>query len=55
MARGAAMVVLGAGKRETLRRMLAAGRYDPAWPATLVHECADAEIVADAEAAAGVV
>ncbi len=54
-ARQAVMVVLGAGKRETLRRMRAADRYDPAWPATLVHECAAAEIVADAEAAAGVV
>jgi glucosamine-6-phosphate deaminase len=51
-ARAAAMVVLGAGKRRTLARMRRARGYEPDWPATLIHECADAEIVADAEAAA---
>ena len=49
----AMMVVWGAGKRLTLRRMRATDRYDAAWPATLIHECAIGEIVADAEAAAG--
>jgi glucosamine-6-phosphate deaminase len=52
-AREAAMVVWGAGKRVTLARMLGAERYDPAWPATVIHECAGGEIVCDAEAAAG--
>lgn len=51
-AKAAAMVVLGAGKRLTLGRMLRAERYEPDWPATLIHECAEGEIVADAEAAA---
>jgi hypothetical protein len=32
--------------------MLGADRYDPAWPATIIHECASGEIVADADAAA---
>ena len=45
------MVVLGAGKRQTLARMRAAQRYDPAWPATLIHECPAGEIVCDAAAA----
>ena len=49
-AREAIMVVWGASKRETLRRILAADRYDPAWPATVIHECARREIVCDAEA-----
>ena len=53
-ARAAVMVVWGAGKRETLARMRAADKYDSAWPATLVHECAGAEIVCDAAAAAAV-
>ncbi len=51
-AREAVMVVWGAGKRQTLARMLHATSYDLAWPATVIHECARGEIVADAEAAA---
>lgn len=54
-ARAAAMVVWGAGKRETLRRLTAATRYDPQWPATVIHEVATGEIVADEEAAQAVV
>jgi glucosamine-6-phosphate deaminase len=49
--REAVMIVLGAGKRETLSRMRSADRYQSDWPATLIHECASAEIVADAAAA----
>src|SRR5687767_12097093 len=48
--REAVMVALGAGKREAVSRMRAAGRYDPSWPATLIHECANGEIVCDREA-----
>lgn len=51
-AKAAVMVVTGAGKRLTLSRMRAADRYDPAWPATLIHECPGGEILADAAAAA---
>jgi glucosamine-6-phosphate deaminase len=51
-AREGVMIVWGAGKRETLRRMVHAERYDPAWPATVIHECAVREIVSDEEAAA---
>jgi glucosamine-6-phosphate deaminase len=47
----AAMIVWGASKRLTLARMLGATRYDPAWPATVIHECAVGEILADADAA----
>lgn len=47
----AMMLVWGAGKRVTLQRMRATDRYDPAWPATLIHECAVGEILADADAA----
>lgn len=49
--RGAAMLVWGPGKRLTLSRMRAAGRYEPEWPATVIHECAGGEILADAAAA----
>lgn len=51
-AREAAMVVWGAGKRLTLQRMRATDRYDPSWPATLIHECANRQIIADAAASA---
>jgi len=50
-ARTAAMVVWGAGKRETFRRLAAATRYDPQWPATVIHEVPDGRIIADEEAA----
>lgn len=49
-AREAVMVVWGESKRETLRRIAAASRYDPAWPATVIHECAEREIICDAAA-----
>ena len=50
-ARAAAMVVWGPGKRETVRRLTAATRYDPQWPATVIHEVPDGRIIADGEAA----
>jgi glucosamine-6-phosphate deaminase len=50
-AREALMVVWGSGKGLTLSRMLAAERYQPDWPATLVHECERGEIIADEAAA----
>ncbi|MEP7345522.1 MAG: 6-phosphogluconolactonase [Gemmatimonadaceae bacterium] len=49
--RSAVMVVWGAGKRLTLKRMSAAEGYEPDWPATLIHECPEGEIVADQAAA----
>ena len=51
-ARESIMIVWGSSKRLTLKRMLAADRYDAAWPATVIHECPLREIVADAAAAA---
>ena len=51
-ARESIMIVWGRSKRLTLQRMLAADRYDPAWPATVIHECPVREIVADQSAAA---
>jgi glucosamine-6-phosphate deaminase len=53
-AREAVMIVLGAGKRTTLARMLDAERYEPDWPATVIHECAARVIWSDADAAGGV-
>jgi glucosamine-6-phosphate deaminase len=47
----AAMVVSGGGKRLTLKRMMSAERYEPDWPATVIHECAIREIWSDTEAA----
>ena len=49
-AREAVMVVWGASKRLTLSRIRAVDRYDPSWPATVIHECTAREIVCDAEA-----
>jgi glucosamine-6-phosphate deaminase len=49
-AKGACMLVWGAGKRLTLARMRKAEHYEAAWPATVIHECAQRAIVADGEA-----
>ena len=46
-AREAVMVVWGESKRLTLQRIRAADRYDPDWPATVIHECPIREIVCD--------
>ena len=51
-AKEALMIVWGAGKRLTLTRMREASRYEPQWPATVIHECALGEILADRDAAA---
>ena len=50
-AKESAMIVSGSGKHLTLSRMKSADRYDPNWPATLIHECAGGEILADKDAA----
>jgi glucosamine-6-phosphate deaminase len=50
-AREAVMIVSGRGKRLTLTRMLSADRYEPDWPATVIHECALREIWSDTDAA----
>ncbi len=50
-ARECAMLVTGTGKQLTLERMMKADQYDANWPATVIHECAAREILADAEAA----
>lgn len=52
-AREAMMIAWGEGKRLTVSRMQRADRYEPDWPATLIHECAAGEIICDAAAARG--
>lgn len=50
-AKESVMIAWGKGKRLTLTRIAGAKRYDPAWPATVIHECAAGEILADRDAA----
>jgi glucosamine-6-phosphate deaminase len=47
-AREAVMVVWGAAKRLTLDRIRTAERYEPDWPATVIHEVDTREILCDA-------
>jgi glucosamine-6-phosphate deaminase len=51
-ARRVRMVVHGAHKRGAASRVRALDRFDPEWPASIVHACADAEILLDEAAAA---
>jgi glucosamine-6-phosphate deaminase len=50
-AKAAAMILTGAGKREAFRRIGAAEAYAPGWPATVIAEIREAELLADAAAA----
>ncbi len=45
------MVLHGADKRESLRRIIAATSFEPDWPATFIHECPSARVWYDADAA----
>lgn len=49
-ARAARLVLVGAGKRAVTARLLALDRFDPAWPASIVHELPDTRILIDEEA-----
>lgn len=51
--RAAVMIAWGEGKRLTVSRMRGADRYEPDWPATLIHECASGEILCDEAAGRG--
>lgn len=51
-ARALRLVLHGADKREAAARLLALDRFDASWPASVVHEHADARILADEEALA---
>jgi len=50
-AKEAAMILWSEGKAISLRRIVDAAQYDPAWPATVIHECSRGEILADMGAA----
>jgi glucosamine-6-phosphate deaminase len=48
--RAVRLVLHGADKREATARLLALDRFDPIWPASIVHEHGDAQILVDREA-----
>lgn len=50
-ARSLRLVLHGAGKRAAAARLLEIDGFDPEWPASIVHDHADAEIWLDREAA----
>jgi glucosamine-6-phosphate deaminase len=49
-ARSLRLVLHGVDKRRAARRLLALGRFDPSWPASVVHDHPDAVIYVDEEA-----
>lgn len=51
LSKSVAMIVWGKGKQTAFRHLVAASTYDPAWPATILAECRDAELHADRDAA----
>jgi glucosamine-6-phosphate deaminase len=51
-ARSLRLVLHGADKRDAARRLLSLDRFDPAWPASIVHDHDDAVVYIDEEAVA---
>ncbi|HUL05008.1 MAG TPA: hypothetical protein VLV76_01670, partial [Candidatus Acidoferrum sp.] len=47
----AILVMHGAGKHESARRVQAVASFDSAWPATLIHECRRGRVYLDRAAA----
>jgi glucosamine-6-phosphate deaminase len=52
-ARAAILLLLGAPKAEAYRRIRDLEDFDPAWPASVIHRCADPLVVVDEAAASG--
>ncbi len=53
-ARQVILLLTGVDKHESYRRVVGTSGFDPAWPATVVHRCRGARVVADRCAADGV-
>ena len=51
--KSAVMLLIGTDKTEATARIAAAVRYDPAWPATVVTECRQADLYVDKAAYGG--
>ena len=51
-ARRARLVLHGADKRDAAARVTSLEAFDPSWPASVIHACADGEIWLDRQAAA---
>ncbi len=49
--KAAVMVLVGEGKRLAFEKITAARSYDPAWPSSIIVECPNAALHADAAAA----
>lgn len=52
-ARAAVLVLLGDAKATSYQRVRALGDFDPTWPASVIHRCADPLVVIDEAAASG--
>lgn len=50
LSRAVWLVLHGADKATSLWRVLGTDRHDPAWPATFIHACPEAEVWSDASA-----
>lgn len=47
------MIVWGSAKQLTFRTMRTTERYQPDWPATVIHECRGGVLLTDGDAAKG--
>jgi glucosamine-6-phosphate deaminase len=52
-ARAAVLLLLGEAKAASYRRIAGLDDFDPAWPASVIHRCADPLVVVDEAAASG--
>jgi glucosamine-6-phosphate deaminase len=51
LSKAVAMVIHGAHKREAAKRLTQSDRFDPQWPATIIHRCKQVRILLDTAAA----
>lgn len=51
LSKSVVLVAHGHGKQETVRRVGLSERFDPEWPATIVHNCHNADFFVDRKAA----
>lgn len=54
LSRSATLVCTGSHKAATVRRVRTSDGFDPAWPATIIHECRGAEFLVDRAAAGSI-
>ncbi len=55
LSRRVAFIAHGAGKIDSIKRIVVAGAFDPSWPATMIYNCTNVQLMLDEVAAEGLI